>query len=276
MQAHRPRTSARCPRTLTRGRACKRCWSSSTSTGACVAPARWCWPSRRCGRARWPGAWCSSSRREPARLACPVTRSPPRIAWMPSTCASSTCSLCSRPARQTRYGKRERSWRASSELSRLAAWAPEGETVVLPLPALADRGAAAPAGQARAAIDSFGPRSKAIARRARHVLAGEADQCQSLLVGYLPSGAPGVHADGEAALRLPQVADAGHSALVQQSVADRARRVVLAQPQQERGLIEALPDHILAQARQAGIGADARIAHQLQQRPIELHHLPAL
>ena len=89
-----------------------------------------------------------------------------------------------------------------------------------------------------------------------------------------PVGRHGSMPGLEAALDLPQVADARDRALVEQRVADRPRRVVLAQAAQER-----------ARGRTRGRGCRARapamrwskrtraLGHQLEHRAVELEHL---
>ena len=59
------------------------------------------------------------------------------------------------------------------------------------------------------------------------------DHGERLRVGDVAQPAPRVDLRAPAALGLPDVADAGDDPLVEQRVADRARRVVLAQPPQE-------------------------------------------
>ena len=76
----------------------------------------------------------------------------------------------------------------------------------------------------------------------------------------------------EAALGLPQVADPGDHPLVEQRVADRARRVVLAQPPEERGLVELGREDVRAELREAPVEAGAGGGHQLEHRAVDLRH----
>ena len=75
----------------------------------------------------------------------------------------------------------------------------------------------------------------------------------------------------EAALDLPQVADAGDRALVEHGVADRPRRVVLAQAAQEALGVELGREDVGAEPAEALVEARARLGHQLEHRPVELH-----
>ena len=80
----------------------------------------------------------------------------------------------------------------------------------------------------------------------------------------------------QAALGLPEVADPGDGALVEQRVADPARRVVLAQAAQEGALVEALGDDVGAERGEAQVEAPARLGQQLQDRAVELHDVLAV
>ena len=75
----------------------------------------------------------------------------------------------------------------------------------------------------------------------------------------------------EAALDLPHVADPGDRALVEQRVADRARRVVLAQAAQEALRVELGRQNVRAEPAEALVEARARLGHQLEHRSVELH-----
>ena len=99
---------------------------------------------------------------------------------------------------------------------------------------------------------------------------------ERLVVGDLAGRAPRVDAGGEAALALPHVADAGDRALVEQRLADRARRVVLAQAAQEAPLVELGGEDVRAELGEAPVEARARVGQQLEHGAVELHDLAAL
>ena len=88
------------------------------------------------------------------------------------------------------------------------------------------------------AVDDLEALLHAVARRLLHPRTRRADDRERLLVGDVAGAPPRVDAAGEAALDLPQVADPGDDPLVEDRVADRPCRIVLAQPPQERRLVE--------------------------------------
>ena len=102
------------------------------------------------------------------------------------------------------------------------------------------------------------------------------DQRERLLVAHRPERPPRIDARGEARLALPHVADARHGALVEQRLADRAPRVMRAQPRQEqracRSPRPARPGR--APCRRGSVRVRASL-HQLEQRAVELDDLPA-
>src|SRR5688572_4889649 len=122
--------------------------------------------------------------------------------------------------------------------SRLARPAPEGLPVVVPLPAHADRRAAARAGQPRLAVDLLEAGLVAVLCRALHPRPRGGDDRADLVVAQLPGGPPRIDPRREAALDLPEVADPRDGPLIEQAVTDRTRRIVLAQAAQEAGLVE--------------------------------------
>ena len=123
----------------------------------------------------------------------------------------------------------------------------------------------------RPAVDRGRARLEAVARGLLHARSREADDPQRLVVGDLARGAPRVDLGVEAALALPQVADARDRALVEQRVADRPRRVVLAQPRQEAALVELGGEDVGAEPGDALVEARARRRHELEHGPVELH-----
>ena len=143
----------------------------------------------------------------------------------------------------------------------------------LALAARADLPAAARAGLAGASVDGARARAEAVARRQRHLLARERDGREHGLLGGLTDRLPGVGARGEAGLRLPDVADPGDRALVDQGVAEGARRVILANRADQQRLVEALAEDVLPERRELGVAAAARERDQLEQRAVELHDL---
>ena len=86
-----------------------------------------------------------------------------------------------------------------------------------------------------------------------------------------PVGRHGSIAGVEAALALPQVADARDRALVEQGVADRPRRVVGAQAREEAPLVELGREDVGAEPGDALVEAHARGGHELEHGPVELH-----
>src|SRR5262249_9042735 len=88
----------------------------------------------------------------------------------------------------------------------------------------------------------------AVARGLLHARAGEADDAQRLLVGHGAQRPPRIDPGGEAALGLPQVADAGDRALVEQPIADGARLIRGAQARQEAALVELGGEDVWPQA----------------------------
>src|SRR5439155_13228359 len=151
--------------------------------------------------------------------------------------------------------------------------APEGDAVVLPLSALADRAAAARARLAAAVIDGARPRLEAVVRRLGHALAREGDERKRLFVAHLAGRPPRIHAGREAALGLPQVADPGHRALIEQGIADRAAWIVGTEIAQEQLAVEMLSEDVGPETREARIRARTRVAHQLEHRAVELDDL---
>ena len=113
--------------------------------------------------------------------------------------------------------------------------APIRRAVAVSLAAHADRHAAARAGAAGPTVDAAPcarPMPWATARL--HPRADRGQHRLDLVVGHVrPAGAPRIDPRGPARLALPEVADAGDGALVEQRVADRPGRVVLAQPAQD-------------------------------------------
>ena len=83
--------------------------------------------------------------------------------------------------------------------------------------------------------------------------------------------APWVDTGGEAALDLPEVADAGEDLLAQQRVADRPRGIVVAQPAQEAAVVELGREDVRAELCEALVEPRAALGHQLEHRAVELH-----
>ena len=73
-----------------------------------------------------------------------------------------------------------------------------------------------------------------------------------------------------ARLGLPQVADAGDGPLLEHGVADRARRVVLAQAAEEALVVELGGEDVGAEAGDPLVDAGARVGHQLEHGSLEL------
>lgn len=129
--------------------------------------------------------------------------------------------------------------------------------------------------QTRAVVDRARTRAPALARGNAHVLAGEADQRERLLVADVHQRPPRIDADGKARLALPLVADARHGALVEHRVADRAPLVLRSQPSEEQARVEVLAQHVRSERHHAGVRSRARVAPQLEHRAVELDDLPA-
>ena len=121
------------------------------------------------------------------------------------------------------------------------------------------------------AVDRGPARLEAVARGLLHPRSREADHPQGLVVGDLARGAPRIDRGVEAALALPQVADARDRALVEQRVADRPRRVVGAQAREEALLVEVGGEDVGAEPGDALVEAHARGRHELEHGPVELH-----
>src|SRR5205823_13676782 len=82
-----------------------------------------------------------------------------------------------------------------------------------------------------------------------------------------------IYAGREAALGLPQVADPGHRALIEQGIADRAAWIVGTEIAQEQLAVEMLSEDVGPETREARIRARTRVAHQLEHRAVELDDL---
>ena len=103
---------------------------------------------------------------------------------------------------------------------------------------------------------------------------GELDDRQRLLVAEPADRAPGIESDREARLGLPHIADPRDDPLVEQRVADRPRGSGGAQTREEQRRVEALADHIGPEPGDSPVGAQPRIADELEHGTVELDDLP--
>ena len=118
-----------------------------------------------------------------------------------------------------------------------------------------------PAARARAAgdaVDDLEALLHPVAGGLLHPRPRGVDDREHLLVGDVAGAPPRVDPGLEAALGLPQVADPGDDPLVEQGVADRARRVVGAQPPQDRPLVELGGEDVRAEPGDPLVEARAR------------------
>ena len=129
---------------------------------------------------------------------------------------------------------------------------------------------AARARAARDAVDDLEALLHPVAGGLLHARPGGVDDRERLLVGDVAGAPPRVDPRLEAALGLPQVADPGDDPLVEQGVADRARRVVRAQAAQERLLVELGGEDVRPEAGDPLVEARARVGHQLQHGAVDL------
>src|SRR5579875_3072016 len=109
--------------------------------------------------------------------------------------------------------------RSGRPASALAARAPVGGAVGVTLAAGGDRGAAAGARAPGAVVGAGLDRARPALGRAAHARANRLDHRQRLGVAERLKPPPGVKLGLPAALRLPDVADPGHVALVKQRIA---------------------------------------------------------
>ena len=133
--------------------------------------------------------------------------------------------------------------------SPLTSRAPRRRAVVVALAAGADRRSAARARPSRAAVDAVAAGAHR-RRRALSCMRGRTARSmrEDLVVGHVRRPSPRIHARLPAGLALPDVPDAGDRPLVEQRVADRPRRVVLAQAAQDARLVELRREDVRAQA----------------------------
>ena len=147
-------------------------------------------------------------------------------------------------------------------------------TVAVALAAHADRRPAARAGAAGAPVHALLARSHAVERALLHPRPHGVEHREDLVVGHVAGASPGIDARLPAGLALPQVPDAGDRALVEQRVADRPRRVVLAQARcrtsrsSSSGPRMSGPRPLIR-----AILARAGVGHELEHRPVELDHV---
>ena len=130
--------------------------------------------------------------------------------------------------------------------------------------------AAARARPAGGAVDDLEAVLHAVARRLLHARAGRVDDrsaSSSLTSPVRRHGSIPASKQPSAFHRLPMPGD---DPLVEQGVADRARRVVGAQPAQERLLVELGGEDVRAQAGEPLVEARPRLGHQLEHRAVEL------
>ncbi len=109
--------------------------------------------------------------------------------------------------------------------------------------------------------------------RGLHQRADGAHRGQGLVVRHVLQPPAGIHARMEARLRAPDVADSRQRALVEQSVPERSRAVVPAQPRQVAALVEVVCQQVGPEAGDALVEASAGLGHQLEHGAVELHHL---
>ncbi len=163
----------------------------------------------------------------------------------------------------------------------LTSGAPVGRAVVVALAARLDPCAAAGAGLAGAAVDvAVAVAVEATAsrrhRRREHPRPCVLDDRDRLLVADVADAAPRVDLGAPAALGLPDVADAGDVALVEQRVADPRVWSSARSLRRNRCGSQSSASRSRPERAQARVEAGARLGHQLQQRPVELDHLLAL
>ena len=91
-----------------------------------------------------------------------------------------------------------------------------------------------------------------------------------------PRLAPRVERRGETALRAPDRPEPGDGALVEERVADRPRRVVLAEAPQEAVAVELGGEDIGAEGGELLVEPRPTGGHELEDRAVELHDLVAL
>jgi hypothetical protein len=103
---------------------------------------------------------------------------------------------------------------------------------------------------------------------------GELDDRQRLLVAELADRAPRIEMYREARLGLPHVADPRDDPLVEQRIADRPRGSGGTQTREEQRRIEALADHVGPEPGDPPVGAQPRIADELEHGTVELDDLP--
>ena len=106
----------------------------------------------------------------------------------------------------------------------------------------------------------------------QHPRPQQLDDPQRLVVADASQWPPRVDLGEKAAFRLPEVADAGDRALVEQRVANRARRVVVAQPPQEFVTVERRREDVGSELGEATVETPPRLGEQLEQRSVELNH----
>src|SRR5882762_10441987 len=111
--------------------------------------------------------------------------------------------------------------------SDLAVLAPPGGAVGIALAARADAAVAADAGAA-VLVDGEGL-AAARGDSGEHLVAGQREDEAEVVVAHFRQRAPGVEPSSEAGLALEDVADPGDQALIEQGVAEGARRVARAE-----------------------------------------------
>jgi len=125
-------------------------------------------------------------------------------------CGRRSSRACSR----RRWRRRPCARRGSALTSR----APVGPAVLIALAASEDARGAARAGLAGTAIDRPGSCGEAGVSGDAHLATSEAHDLEQLGVARLADRAPRIDSGGEAALRLPDISDAGQRTLVEQRV----------------------------------------------------------
>src|SRR3984885_1299206 len=109
--------------------------------------------------------------------------------------------------------------------------------------------------------------------RALHSRSHCLDDCRGFVVRDRIDTAPGIDPGLPAPLSLPDVPDPGDVALVEERITEVSRLVVAAEPLEEAFLVELGREHVRPERGEPLIEPRPRVRHQLEQRPVELHHL---
>src|ERR1700733_91822 len=155
----------------------------------------------------------------------------------------------------------------------LTSRAPVGRPVGVALAARDDRRAAP---RARPAGVPVHPRlDGAVPERCRalHPRSHRFDDCPRLPVCDLRDAPPRIDARLPAPFGLPDVADPGDVSLVQQRITEAPGLVIRAQPLEKALVVELVGQHVGAERGEPLIEPRPRVRHQLEQWPVELHHL---